>query len=343
MSDEMTRADSLRLLHSGAASVNDPQTDQAASLGGNRSSTEIEMLGVAIASPISNITVEHVAGLNGPGTGTLTATGDDTLTWTPPGGTAGTAVTIADSETKVIEGGGSDGASKYVRVTRTSATALSGAATLTLTDVLNNVVGFDNISSAQAASGVTQYRAIFLRNAGAVPADSVKVKIGTLGTQRTSNSTQLGSSGAGTITTTGSFADWPARGGCHIKTSGGSTREIVYYSSRTDTALTIPATGRGLLGTSAAAGGATDTLDAVPLVRIAIEEPTDGEIQTIADDETAPTGVSWATPITDAAALEIGTLAPGGDYGIWIEYETPEAAQATALVLNLVEVFAAAA
>lgn len=335
MSDAATRADSIRTYNSGAGSVDAAQTDADACLGGNRSSTEVDVLDVDVTSPISNVTIVHVAGSNGTGTGTLTAASDDTLTWQLSGGTVGAAVTILNGETKIIETG--DSASEFVRVSRTSATALSGAATLTLTEVLNNVVGLDNVSSAEAAAGDTEYRAFFIQNDNSTEVSNVKAYIATLGTQRTSNSAQLSASGAGTITTTGSFAGWPERGWCHIKTSGGTTREIVYYSSRTDTSLTIPSTGRALLGTSAAAGASSDTLDAVPGIRIAIEAPSSGAIQTIADESTAPTGLTWGTPITAAAALSIGTLAADGDYGIWIEYEIPEAAEAAASVLNLIK------
>ena len=82
----------------------------------------------------------------------------------------------------------------------------------------------------------------------------------TTGTQQISNSGQLGASGAGTISTTGSFATWPASGLCLI-TNAGVVREFVFYSSRTAQTLTVPATGRARLGTSQSAGAGTDTLD----------------------------------------------------------------------------------
>lgn len=334
MADERTHADSLRMYHSGAASVDDPQTDPDACLGGNRSSTEFEVLDAVIADPISNLTFLYFAGENETGTGTVIATGDNTLTYEGPDDDVGAAVTITNGQTKILE---SDDPNKYVRVTRTSATALSGTVTLTLADVLNNVIGFDNVDSDDAAAGITQYRAYFVQNKHlSVAVVGTKVWIKTLGTQRTSNAAQLSSSGAGTVGTSGSFADWPERGWCHIKTSGGTTREIVYYSSRTDTVLTVPATGRARLGTSAAAGSSGDTIDAVPGVRIAIEEPYEGEIQTIADDVTAPTGVSWSTAITEATGLTVGDLDVDEDYGVWIEYEIPEAAVADALVRNVI-------
>jgi hypothetical protein len=342
MADLLTRADALRLYLTGAGSNGGSQSAANSALGNYRSSTEVAALSASRASSISNVTLDYIAARNGPGTGTLTATGNDTLTWTPPGGSAGADVTILNGESKVLEGGGDP--SKYVRVTRTSTSNLSGTETDTLTEVLNNVIGLDNTTSAEAAAGDDNYRAICLKNgSGSVTMQNITAWIGTLGTQRTSGTAQLGSSGAGTITsaTSSAFADWPNSGFCHIKTSGGSTREIVYYSSRTDTSLTVPSAGRAQLGTSAAAGAFNDTLDAVPGIRIAKEAPTGsasaGNAQTIANEATAPTGVTWSTAITQGTGVSIGTLAPGEIYFLWIHRHVVAGSVAEASVRKLVE------
>ena len=159
-------------------------------------------------------------------------------------------------------------------------------------------------------------------SSSSVTVGSLKAYLATLGTQRTSDSAQLGAAGSGTITTTGSFSDWTETGFCRITQSGGTLREIVYYSSRTATSLTVPAAGRGLLGTSAGAGGATDLLDAVPGIRIGKEAPTGsstaGNAHTIANENTAPTGITWNTGITSASGVDIGNLAAGAIYFLWI-------------------------
>lgn len=339
MPDEKTRGDSIRMYLTGAGSDGGSQTDPDAALGNYRSSTLVVPLSVSIASAIANITVDAVAGANGTGSGSLIATGSDTLTWTPPGGSVGSAVTIANGETKIIEGSDK---SKFIRVTRTSATGLTGTATLTLTNQYNGVIGMDNVSSAEATAGDNEYRAFAIRNEHAtVTVGGILAWIGTLGTQATTDSAQLSGSGAGTITTTDSFADWPESGYAHILTSGGATREIVYYSSRTGTSLTVPAAGRGMLGTAAAAGASDDTVDAVPGIRIAKEAPTGdastGNAQTIADEDTAPTGVTWDSGITAATGLDIGDLAPGEIYFIWLHRHTPAGAQAIASAVHLIE------
>jgi hypothetical protein len=337
MPDENTKADALRLYISGAGSDGGAQTDHDAALGNYRSSTELGSLGITVTSPISDVDVDYASGHNGTGAGTLTASGSDELTWTPPGGSAGAGVTISNGETKILEGGGAS--SKTLRVSRTSATALTGAATVTLADVANNAVGFDNILSADATAGDDEYRAIFLKNGSVANMANLTIWIGTLGTQVTSDASQLGASGSGTIQTTGTLADWPLQGYAHVRDSGGTTREIVYYTSRTDTVLTVPTAGRGLLGTSAAAGAATDSIDAVPGIRIAQEDPsaqTTGYIQTIADEDSAPTGRTWNSGITAADGIAYGTLETGEILGLWLHRNTPAGAVADPAILHLI-------
>lgn len=339
MPDEKTHADSLRVYLTGAASDGAAQADPDAALGNYRSATEAEQLAASIASAISNVTLDFVAGANGPGTGTLAAKSADTLAWTAPGGSEGAAVTIANGETKILEDGTDP--EKYVRVTRTSTTALTGSATVTLTDAYNNLVGMDNISSAEAAAGDDEYRCLALKNESASQVKSVKAWIGTLGTQMTSSAAQLGASGAGTIEGgTGDFADWPDTGFAHIKTSAGATREVVYYSSRTDDVLTVPAAGREMLGTSAAAGASDDTVDAVPGIAIAKEAPTaqpDGHFtdETGAGEGSDP-GVSFSVACDEANGEDIGDLDAGEIYGLWIWRAVPAGQVADTSLINLI-------
>jgi len=334
MPDEKTHADALRFYLTGAGSDGGAQADPDAALGDYRSSTLCEFLAITVTNPISNVTVDFAAGLNGTGDGTLTATGNDTLAWTAPGGSQGANVTILNGETKILEDGTT--ASKFVRVTRTTADNLTGTATCTLADTYNDVVGLDNVSSAEAAAGDDEYRAVMLKNESASDITVLKLYLQTLGTQRTSDSGQLGASGAGTISiSSGNFNDWPDYGWCRIVTSGGSEREIVYYTSCTATALTVPAAGRERLGTSAAAGAATDTVDAVPGIRIAKELPVASAIQTIADEDTAPTGLTWRTGNgASDGPVDIGTLSAGALYGLWIHREIPAGAVAVPDALN---------
>lgn len=336
MPDEKTHADGLRAYLTGAASDGAAQTNPDASLGRYRAGSAVAEVGYSISSPIANIDVDFVASDNGPGAGTLTATGSDTVAWTPPGGSQGASVTILDGETKIIEGGGGELA-KYARVSRTSATALTGTATVTIADTLNNVWGYDDVSSAEQTAGDTEYRCVAVKNESVASLTDLKVKLVTLGTQRTSDTAQLPASGAGTIQTSGSFADWPEQGYVAVKTSGGTLREVAYYTSRTGTVLTIPAAGREIWGT-AAAGAATDTVDAVPGIALMIEAPSSQPAGTFSDgtatEGTGPTSPSFSVPITDAEALAVGTLASGNIYSLWLERIIPAGATACTDVLN---------
>ena len=115
---------------------------------------------------------------------------------------------IANGETKILEASGSPG--EFVRVTRSTASDLSGTATVSLSLEYNNGVGFDNVSSAEAEAGDTEYRALMIKNENAAQVKSVKVYLKTLGTQRVSGAAQLAASGAGSVeVSAGNLEDWP--------------------------------------------------------------------------------------------------------------------------------------
>jgi len=325
-STHLTRADSIRAYLTGAASDGGAQTDPNAALGNFRSSTIATTYGISITGAIANLTVDYASGYNAVGAGSLDCTGVSTIRWKDAGGTYGTAVTILNGETQIVEAAGSAGA--FILVTRASATDLVvSTATVTLALQANNLWGFDDVTGAEAAAGDAEYRGTIIKNVSANTVTLLKMWIKTLGTQRTTAGGQLGASGAGTITiSSGTFADWPTTGWAHIKTNAPATREIVYYSSRTDTVLTVPANGRARLGTSAAAGAATDTVDAVPGVAIGIDTAgvtAAAAIQTIANEGTAPTSVTFNTNCTAALGLAIGTMTTLQQVGVWIWRDVP--------------------
>jgi len=188
------------------------------------------------------------------------------------------------------------------------------------------------MSAAEVAAGDENYRCLCLKNWAANGITNVKAYLVQLGTQQTSDAGQLGASGAGTIQTTGSVADWPEAGWCKIMTSGGSEREIVYYTSRTGTTLTVPAAGRELRGTTAAAGAATDTIHAIPSIDLGKEAPSSQPAgnftdKTGAGEGSAPGGVSFSAPIVAAEYVDIGDLAAGYIYGLWLRRLTPTCMQ----------------
>lgn len=337
MADQQTHADSLRYYLGGATSDGGAQTDPDASLGDFRSSTEAVEVDFSVSNPISGISVDFVAGDNALGAGFLTAVGVDALTWEAPGGTAGVAVTILNGETKIIE---DIDLNQFIRVSRSSAAALTGTATVTVIEKLENLFAFDIVDATEQAAGVTRFRGFFVRNESLAAIANLGFRYDELGTQQTSDVTQLGASGAGTIETAGSFADWPAQGFVKIVTSGIVEREIVYYGSRTATILTVAANGRGLaLGdeNAAAAGAASDTVHAVPGYSVAIEAPSSqpsGNIQVIADDITPPTALTFKLPITDVDAVVVGGLSASNIHGVWQKSVFPPGATASLAYFN---------
>lgn len=258
----------------------------------------------------------------------------DTVSWIAANGAAG-ATAVLDVDTTVTIGGTGTGTDigSFARVSRDSAAPIEGDMLIDLVKDYNNVIGMDNITSTERVAGNNTYRAIFFRAHGSNQITNLQVWIGILSSNRTggvpnSDAGQLGASGAGTIVTTGSFGDpsepedidFQESGMCYIIQSDLSTiREIVYYTNRTPTALTVPAGGRARLGSSADAGAAGDFLFNVPLIRIAGETVGgDGSIQTIANENTEPTGRTWTADIKFGTGIAIGTIDVGADAGMWI-------------------------
>jgi len=327
MATAYTRADGVGLYLTGV-DLSSTAGTVAGALGGARTPIEVAQVEAIITGVMPTIVVEEIGGYPGVGTGQIRAASVDTLAYTPAGGAEGTAVTLTDGVSALLEGAtGSD----YVRVCRDGDDDLGDAFDLDLRKVYGGLVGGRDITTAESTAGVNVYSAGIIHNHGEA-VQSATIYLGTLGTQRVTATAQLPGAGAGTITTAtaNGFADWPAAGWARITTNAPALREIVYYTSRTSTSLTVPAAGRGRLGTAAAAGAATDTVDAVPGIRIAVEAPgADGDIQTIANDSTSPTGRTWSTAITSAAGLTTGNLAPLGNYGLWIHREIPAGAKAS--------------
>ncbi|MDD5327410.1 MAG: hypothetical protein PHY02_06300 [Phycisphaerae bacterium] len=335
MTEQYTIADALGLFLTGATSDGGSQPDPNLSLGNFRSSIREDQIGFFLNRSIPGIIIERISGANGGGLGLLETAGGGSCRWTAPDDTPGVAVTIADGETKMLQSGGD--AAKYIVISRNTTASLIGSATVNMVSVFNNAVGFANVPSGEAAS---RLRCIAFKNVNAADGiTNLKVWLGTLGTQQVSDSGQLGASGAGTIETSGTFTDWPATGFCRITTAADSLREIVYYSSRTNTVLTVPAAGRGLLDSIAAAGAADDKLDAVPGVKIAAEAPSSDHFSMPENeyDTDEVSGLSWSTGITAAGGLDVGSLVAGEMVGIWFQMEVVEGRTASPLMEDILE------
>jgi hypothetical protein len=329
--------DALRFWLTGAASDGGVQADPDASLGNFRSATESRRVGMIFSSPIPGITILMAARINGADgvTGSLQAPTADRLIYAAPSGVPGPAITILNGQTRTLWDGADP--SKWIRVTRTSANPLAGAGMVEFTDVFYDVFGMLPAPEAESSAGGDRYRAVILR--AEEPVASLTLSIpGSIDTggiaSGTSTVTGLPAAGAGTITAiANSFLDWPTKGWCKVSNAIGVLKEVVYYSSRTDTVLTVPALGRARLGTVATAGVIFDLLVPVPGIRIGTEVPVAGAIQTIANEMTAPVGITWSV-----GSIAAGSLSGGQMLGLWVHRELPAGVSAYPKVHNRIRV-----
>ncbi len=324
MADEHTGPDAIRVYHTGASSHNAAQTDPDLSIGNYKSSSEASNVAWSETDLPANLTVEYIGGNTALGDGTLSFPTVNSVKYTPPGGTIGAEVAIANGETKIVRGGGAY-YDQYVRLERTSTDDLTGPATLTITDTDNNAVGFDNVNATDQAADYDDYRCLAYCNDSAISVQNFKFWLQTLGTQRVSATQFLPDSGAGYIEiASGTFDDWPESGCVRISNAAGTIKEVAYYTSRTSTVLTVPAVGRDVVDSADSTeqvGLATDLVDAVPCIEIG---PDDAGVQTTGagsnpgDEETAPTPTpTWKIPITETEAISVGTIASGSHIKLW--------------------------
>jgi hypothetical protein len=334
---QYSRADAVREFLTGAGSDGGTQTDPNLSLGNYHSATEAATYSFIARSLMAGVSPLYAGGGNPPGLGVLSAPDGYTLTWQCSSDTAPGSPTSFPPGTSVQTVESLTDPGQYLRISA-AAPFTPGVCLLTLNYLYDNVFALADATIAEATAGEITYRATMLQNASANTVTGWQRCLALLGTPQVSNVSQLPSSGNGTLGTTGAFADWPAAGFCQVRTSGGTLREVVYYGRRTNAALTVPAAGRALLGTSAAAGSATEVLNPVSGCAIGLDpagvQAAGSNIQTVANETTAPTGVTWNLGITPAAGLQVASAASGDVFGVWVKRQLPAAVVAGARYLN---------
>lgn len=154
-----TTSDGLRAYLTGAVEAGEPQRDPVSSTAGFRSGVPFVSLEWDMPDPMIGILILDASGTNGPGVGTLIAPTSGSLTWQPPSGTEGAAVTIANGAEVILYG---TDVTKWLRVKRTSAVPLSGAKAVYLVDIYNNLL--PDVASADAIAGLATARALMLHN-----------------------------------------------------------------------------------------------------------------------------------------------------------------------------------
>jgi hypothetical protein len=336
-----TGLDALKIYYTGATVDGAEQIDPDLSLGRFRGDTEAIILAhITTGTGLANITVDYVSGANGPGVGVLTASGTGALVYTAPDGTTGDAVDIANGQTVIVPSGDDPG--RYIRATRTSTANLAGSINVEMSDIIGNAIGMEPVLDAERIAGLVQYRCLALRNEHALAGTSIRAieawvdpVPGAVVQGPSTYATLLGATGAGTIVlSSGSFATWPENGWAMIEAGGGGAREVVYYTSRTATALTIPAAGRALCGYTPGTMLSTDRVVPWSGIAIAFEEPDaqpDGEFGGWDDEEEEaipPTGLTFSANRSDLPS-EFEILNDGEMLGLWIRWDVPAGAVAT--------------
>lgn len=318
-------------------------------LGNYRSSVEIVGLKSTAPVNVTGTVMKSVGMFQGPGSGTLEFIFNGggaarALRWTAPGDTAGSQVVVGGSNGDyVLE---SNDISKWVEVTVTIA-SLPGSDqsdALTLTAPRHRFIG--PILGSENSAGLTRYALMVARNRHAT--DSLfnlsaylrkNVWMDSAGAQQTVTPSTVGGGGyaaSGAVNVTLADAStYPATGHVKNATSG----EIMQYNSRDGNVLKVAASGRGLRGTSAAAGNNGETIDLWPPFDIGLEASGGGgQYQTIASDTTAPAAVTFTSPVTGATGLSIGDKAATAHHGIWIREVVAAGGRPVLNLINYVNV-----
>jgi len=311
-------ADGLWWFLTGAYSYGGSQPYAISSLGYYMSETRLVCLGIVVTGGPANLRIDFASAENEPGTGMVRVTGASAVAYTPPGGSEGPAVTIANGQTKVVPGDNED---KCVTVTRTDAVALSIGETmaLTLTDTYNNM--WDIAHDAERAAGDTEIRCFAFINKTAFAIENIKIWLRGLADTAEVDAAGYAAAGAVAITAkaAGGFGDWPQ----HQFVINATTGEVMRYEKTSSSELAVSAAERDVWGEgTAAAGVADDVLHCVSPYRIGAEAPTD-----LAFSSRVSAGEGAAVPVTtyhplsasDANVVSVGSLSAGGRRGLWLE------------------------
>lgn len=150
----------LKLVHSGGATNTDPNLDLGGIISTDAAKDILSQTSTATTT-ITGVTVSDAAG-NAEGIGTLFFdSGNKTLRWTPPSGSAGTSVDVSANGNYSIQGGGTGGLIK-VAVVAASLASSDQTNTLTIANIANNI--FDDVAKADSKAGDVEYRGIYIQN-----------------------------------------------------------------------------------------------------------------------------------------------------------------------------------
>jgi hypothetical protein len=302
-------------------------TNAAKSLGGPMSSQRVLSQSATAPTTITGVTIDDAAG-NAEGAGTLTYTYSATvpsLRWTPPSGSAGTAITVSSNGKYALQGA-SNGGLLFVTVVAASLPSSNQTNTITIANLANKV--WDDVSKAEALAGDTEYRCLYLFNAHTTDTMAdVRVWRHTDTAGQDVLSLELDPAGVGNGSTTGvaagclestkvvSGVTWS--GGVATYTTGSAhgytTGDLV------KTAGITPA-GYNQTGLATVTGASTFTMV------LAADPGAFSVAGTVArySEGTAPSGVTFSSnAVSESSSLVVGDLAPLTGYAYWQKRVVP--------------------
>lgn len=298
--------------------------------GGHASSARVPGLRTSPLVHLTGLEVDFAAPMNGEGTGVLRFNvGSSQVFWTPPGGTEGAGVDVSGlafgDRVAVLAGGDTlEARAKFLLLERT-------VATLPAADVLDDLsldvvqgVLLARVAGEAAASGVTFYRPVAVRNVAGDAAHALVAYLASPlpGAAATTLAADLGT-GAGTLEAD-SLYGWGASGWVRNVTKG----DVRYFFDRSGNRARVASPGAGMRGCTAVAWDDGDQLVLLPWCDIGLDAPGAGSVfEDPATRETAPSGVAFSCPLSASAGLVIGDLAAGGVHCIWLRFEIPAGAR----------------
>ena len=137
-------------------------TDPNASLGGIISSERVLSQSATAPTNVTGVVINYACG-NALGAGTIAFTNSSTtLTWTPNGGTVGTAIDVSADGRYVLA---DDTGDQQLHITVTAA-SLPGSdqsdTDITIADIANET--FDDIGKQESLDGDTEHRCVYIKN-----------------------------------------------------------------------------------------------------------------------------------------------------------------------------------
>lgn len=291
-------------------------TDPNASLGGDASSERILSQSAAVQGGpnITGVTIDYAGG-NPTGIGTLSYVNSaKTLQWQPYGLNAGVAVNVPNDGRFAIFG---EEGVLMVTVTYASLPGSDQSDSITIANIANEV--WDDVSKAESFSGDTEYRCYYLKNVHNV--DPFLAVSAYIITQPTPGTIAIGVDPAGP----GDGVSKLVTGGNNI-TRSGSTATVHYVGHGYTTGQKIRVWGCDQAEyngywtiTVTGVDDFTYTVTGTPV------SPATGTIYigrgvavSVANESTAPSGVTFSSPTTSGTALNLGQIAINEVAALWV-------------------------